>query len=213
MKLKDDDEVINAFIEEKNNLFLVTDTGYALSFASEEVPLVGVKAAGVKGIKLKDDLLASINNFDYNKDEYVTVVTDKGTAKRVRLSEFDLSTRARRGLLILREVKTNPYKVLKTFITESKNYLGIKNNEVSTLKLTEVPINDRHSIGSLISKQPLVDSFIVANLTKATKEEAKLIETEEIELIEKKEEIIPKKDKISLKEIDDRLMTIDDFLN
>ena len=213
MKLKDDDEVINAFIEEKNNLFLVTDTGYALSFASEEVPLVGVKAAGVKGIKLKDDLLASINNFDYNKDEYVTVVTDKGTAKRVRLSEFDLSTRARRGLLILREVKTNPYKVLKTFITESKNYLGIKNNEVSTLKLTEVPINDRHSIGSLISKQPLVDSFIAANLTKATKEEAKLIETEEIELIEKKEEIIPKKDKISLKEIDDRLMTIDDFLN
>ena len=213
MKLKDDDEVINAFIEEKNNLFLVTDTGYALSFASEEVPLVGVKAAGVKGIKLKDDLLASINNFDYNKDEYVTVVTDKGTAKRVRLSEFDLSTRARRGLLILREVKTNPYKVLKTFITESKNYLGIKNNEVSTLKLTEVPINDRHSIGSLISKQPLVDSFIVANLTKATKEETKLIETEEIELIEKKEEIIPKKDKISLKEIDDRLMTIDDFLN
>ena len=213
MKLKDDDQVINAFVEDKPNLFLVTDTGYALSFASEEVPLVGVKAAGVKGIKLKDDILVSINNFDYNKDEYISVVTDKSTAKRVRLTEFELSTRARRGLLIIREVKTNPYKILKTFITDTKNHLGIKNSEITTLKLTELPINDRHSIGSLISKHALTDSFIVATLTKATKEEATLLETEDISVSEKKEEIIPKKDKISLKEIDDRLMTIDDFLN
>ena len=213
MKLKDDDQVINAFVEDKPNLFLVTDTGYALSFASEEVPLVGVKASGVKGIKLKDDILVSINNFDYNKDEYISVVTDKGTAKRVRLNEFELSTRSRRGLLIIREVKTNPYKVLKTFITDTKNHLGIKNSEITILKLTELPINDRHSIGSLISKHVLIDSFIVATLTKATKEETTLIETENISVSDKKGEVIPKKDKISLKEIDDRLMTIDDFLN
>lgn len=214
MKLKDDDQVISAFVEDKPYLFLVTDSGYALSFNSEEVPLVGVKASGVKGIKLKDDYLVSVNNFDYKQDEYITVVTDKGTAKRVRLNEFELSTRARRGLLIVREVKTNPYKVLKTFITDVREHIGLKNEDIKVMKLTELPIADRHSTGSLISKQPLTDSFIVASLTKATKEEATLVKDEEVEVLDeiKEEPVVPKKDKISLKEIDDCLMTIDDFL-
>lgn len=215
MKLKDNDQVITAFVEDKPYVFLVTDSGYGLSFASDEIPLVGVKAAGVKGMKLKDDYLVSVNNFDYNKDEYITVITDKGTAKRVRLNEFDVSTRARRGLLIIREVKTNPYKVLKTFITDVKEYLGIKNGEIITMKLTELPIADRHSTGSLISKHQLTDSFIVATLTRATKEETPLVQNKEVEILEEKieEKPIPKKERISLKEIDDRLMTIDDFLN
>lgn len=213
MKLKDDDQVIAAFIETKPNLFLVTDSGYALSFKAEEVPLVGVKAAGVKGIKLKDDYLVSINNFDFTQDEYITVITDKGTAKRVRLNEFELSTRARRGLLIIREVKTNPYQVLKTFVADVKEFIGIKNEDIKTLKLTELPIADRHSIGSLISKKTLQDAFLVATLTPASLEETASREETVGNIEEDKVTEPAKKDRISLKEIDDRLMTIDDFLN
>lgn len=213
MKLKDDDQVIAAFIETKPNLFLVTDSGYALSFKAEEVPLVGVKAAGVKGIKLKDDYLVSINNFDFTQDEYITVITDKGTAKRVRLNEFELSTRARRGLLIIREVKTNPYQVLKTFVADVKEFIGIKNEDIKTLKLTELPIADRHSIGSLISKKTLQDAFLVATLTPASLEETTSREETVGNIEEEKVNEPSKKDRISLKEIDDRLMTIDDFLN
>ena len=41
-----------------------------------------------------------------------------------------------------------------------------------------------------------------------------MIDTEEVEEKQVKEEVkTPKKDQISLQEIDDRLMTIDDFLN
>ena len=211
MNLKDDDQVIAAFIEDKPNLFLVTDSGYGLAFPAEEVPIVGVKAAGVKGMKLKDDYLVSANIFGFNQDEYITVITDKGTAKRVRLNEFELLSRARRGLQIVREVKTNPYKVLKTFVVDNKEFIGIKNGDIKTMKLTELPIADRYSTGSLISKHPLTDSFIVANLTKATKEEAVLIKVEDVEILD--EQPAPKKERVSLKEIDDRLMTIDDFLN
>ncbi|MBO5120466.1 MAG: DNA topoisomerase IV subunit A [Bacilli bacterium] len=212
MNLKDDDQVIAAFVEDKPNLFLVTDSGYGLAFPSEEVPIVGVKAAGVKGMKLKDDYLVSANMFDFNQDEYITVITDKGTAKRVRLNEFELLSRARRGLQIVREVKTNPYKVLKTFVVDNKEFIGIKNDDIKTMKLTELPIADRYSTGSLISKHQLTDAFIVANLTKATQEELPLVEVEEIEVLD--EAPTPsKKDRVSLKEIDDRLMTIDDFLN
>lgn len=205
MKLKDDDKVIDAFLEKKNTVFLTTNSGYGLSFKTSDIPVVGVKASGVKSMKLKDDKIVSINNFDYNKSEFISIITDKGTGKRVRLNEFPLSSRALRGLLVLREVKTNPYKVLKTFIIDNKKHIGIKNGDINVLKVTELPILDRYSTGSQISKKELEDAFVISELEK--KEENVLSEKEETE------EAIPKREKISLKEIDDRLMTIDDFLN
>lgn len=205
MKLKDDDKVIDAFLEKENTVFLTTNSGYGLSFKTSDIPVVGVKASGVKSMKLKDDKIVSINNFDYNKSEFISIITDKGTGKRVRLNEFSLSSRALRGLLVLREVKTNPYKVLKTFIIDNKKHIGIKNGDINVLKVTELPILDRYSTGSQISKKELEDAFVISELEK--KEENVLSEKEETE------EAIPKREKISLKEIDDRLMTIDDFLN
>ena len=215
MKLKDGDEVIAAFVEKDKYLFTVTDSGYGLSFDVEEVPIVGVKAAGVKAMKMKDDFLVSVNNFDYSKEEFISILTDKGTGKRVRLTEFEVSTRARRGLLLIREVKTNPYKILKTFIIDPKNYIGIKNPDIINLKLTELSIADRHSTGSLISKKQIIDAFVVASLERQQQENlaASPIVEEEPEIIEVLEEKEPpKKERVSLKEIDDRLMTIDDFL-
>lgn len=209
MKLKDDDLVIDAFVQKKDTLFVTTDSGYGLNFLTEEVPVVGVKAAGVKAMKLKDDHLVSINQYSPTEAEYISIITDKGTGKRVHLSEFELSTRARRGLLVLREVKSNPYHVIKTFITDSKNYIGIKNGEINTIKLTELNILDRYSTGGQIAKGELVDSFLIATLQRRET----LLEEESTPMVaEKEEEIIPKKEKVSLKEIDDRLMTIDDFL-
>ncbi len=216
MKLKDNDYVIASFLETSSYLFLTTDSGYGLSFKTEEVPVVGVKASGVKGIKLKDDNLVSVNQYDPEKDEFISIITEKGTGKRVRLSDFDVSSRTRRGLQVIREVKTNPYKILKTFITDSRNYIGLKNSDINKYKLTELPISDRHSTGSQITKHNITDAYLDAVLVRNNKEQINLISEEEVsvkeEVEEIKEEIKPKKERLSLKEIDDRLMTIDDFL-
>ena len=79
-----------------------------------------------------------------------------------------------------------------------------------------MPISDRYSTGKELTKHQLTDAFLVANLEKGTKEQVELLEPAEVEVEEikeeKKEEPLPKKERISLKEIDDRLMTIDDFL-
>ncbi len=212
MKLKDNDYVIASFLETSPYLFLTTDSGYGLSFKTEEVPVVGVKASGVKGIKLKDDNLVSVNQYAPEKDEFISIITEKGTGKRVRLSDFEVSTRTRRGLQVIREVKTNPYKILKTFITDSKNYIGLKNSDINKYKLTELPISDRHSTGSQITKHNITDAYLDAVLVRNNKEQINLISEEDVNIKKEAEEIKPKKERISLKEIDDRLMTIDDFL-
>lgn len=168
-------------------------------------------------MKLKDDYLVAANNFSYNSHEYISIITTRGTGKRVRLNEFELSTRTRRGIQVLREVKSNPYVVLTTFIEDSKNYIGLKNGDINTIKLTELPIADRYSTGSQISKHELTAAFIITTLTRAAKEQTKIVEEKETEKEKQTPQIeekkIPKKEKISLQEIDDRLMTIDDFLN
>ena len=217
MRLKENDQLISVLPEKYDTIFLTTNTGYGLSFKTEEIPIIGSKAAGVKAMMLKDDYIVSGNNFSYQAQEFLSVITPNGTGKRIRLQEFELSTRTRRGIQVIREVKSNPYYILKTFIEDAKNYIGLKNQDINTIKLTELPIADRHSIGSQISKHEIQDAFVIASLERKEEEQSQIEsltndEPKIIKVIEEEKEI-PKKEKIDLKAIDDRLMTIDDFLN
>ncbi len=202
MKLKEQDRLVSAFVAHFPECFIATKKGYGLWFDRSEIPIVGLKASGVKGIQLKEDEVVSLSNFDLENCEYVTVVTDKGTGKRVKMTEFEKSSRARRGLLLLREVKTNPYRVVRAFATDSKTHIGLKGPEITLHKVTELPIADRYSVGSAISKQQIDDVFEVQSLQKIEE----MVKQDHSSHQEKKEPI-------SLKEIDDPLMTIDDFLN
>lgn len=203
MKLKSGDEVINAFLVNYSDIFIATYNCYSLWFDIGEVPTSGIKSSGVKAINLKDDYVVSSTCFD-KKLEYVTVFTTNNTAKRVRLSEFEKSSRARRGLLLLREVKTNPYKILKVFINENKGYFGIKHEDLSIeqIKNTEISISDRYKTGSGISKQNVIDAYIIKDLETYNEE---VFEEEKVEI--KKEN-----HQISLLEIDEQLKEIDEFL-
>ena len=125
MKLKENDLVIKAELDNYNDIMISTNECYSLWFDVNEVPLSGIKSSGVKAISLKNDYVVSMNIFNY-KLEYVSIFTNKETAKRVKLLEFEKSTRARRGLLILREIKTNPHKIIKVFIIDQKSYFGFK---------------------------------------------------------------------------------------
>ena len=200
IKLRDDDLVTNVSYEAYPNVLITTNTGYSLIFNINEVPVTGIKSSGVKSIKLKDDYVVSGLLFD-DSYENIAILTDKGTGKRLRISDIERSVRARRGTLVLREVKTNPHRVLKVFKLKNKELLGIKNNnDIDILKATELPIMDKLSTGSSITKS-ISDAFIVKGIENSSIYEVEIIE---------KEPII--KEKISLEEIDNKILTIDDFL-
>ncbi|MDD6879014.1 MAG: DNA topoisomerase IV subunit A [bacterium] len=202
MKLKDNDEMINAVLTRYNDIFIGTNRGYGLWFDSSDIPTVGLRTSGVKSINLKDDYVVGISNFNRERDEFVLIITDKGNAKRVKVSEFEKTSRGKRGLLMLKEIKSNPHKLVSSFVVSSKDYVGIKQSEITYLKSTEFSIMDRYSTGSSIIKGNIREAFIKANL-----EDKKRIN----EKVELKKEIVSTKP--SLKEIDDRLMTIDDFID
>ena len=193
MKLKDTDEVVNVCIT-KPNVLIVTKTGYYLNYMASEIPLSGPKAAGVKGINLKDDNV--ISGICYSeKDEYIDIFTNQKTAKRVKLSELNMLSRAKRGTTLIKKVKSTNYEIIKAFSTSTKDIIGIKSkDDIYLVKNSDIPIMDKESTGSVILKQIISDVFI--------SQELDIIKDEDIELpkIKKEEEKIQE-------------LTIDDFLN
>ena len=193
MKLKDTDEVVNVCIT-KPNVLIVTKTGYYLNYMASEIPLSGPKAAGVKGINLKDDTV--ISGICYSeKDEYIDIFTNQKTAKRVKLSELNMLSRAKRGTTLIKKVKSTNYEIIKAFSTSTKDIIGIKSkDDIYLVKNSDIPIMDKESTGSVILKQTISDVFI--------SQELDIIKDEDIELpkVKKEEEKIQE-------------LTIDDFLN
>ena len=198
IKLKDNDYVTNISYMTYNNVIITTENGYSLIFDISEVPITGVKSSGVKSINLKDDYVT--NGIIFNEsNEFLSVITNKGTGKRVRLHDLEKCVRARRGTMVIREVKTNPHKIVKTLIINSKDLLLIKTkNDIKKIKNTELPIMDRYSTGSAISKE-IIDVGVVKKLEN---------KDNMFEII--KEDI--KENEVSLEEVDNKILTIDDFL-
>lgn len=206
IKLKDNDEVINVSDEAYNEVFIATKKGYGLWYDKSEIPTIGLKTAGVKSINLKDDEVVSANLFD-DSFEYVTVITAKGLSKRIKLTEFEKTTRAKRGLLIIREVKSNPQEIISAFVSDVKHNIVIKTiNKDIKLKLSEIPIMDRYSVGSTLTKSKVQVVYQPTELIK--KEDKPAVVSKPVTKEESKE-----KKEVSLKEIDDKFMTIDDFLD
>lgn len=195
MKLKGEDEMIGVFEEKASNLMVITRKGYSLVYDINEVPSTGLKSSGVKSINLKDDQV--IKTLNFSEDNYITVFTDKNTGKRIKLTEFNPLSRAKRGVQLIREVKTNPHYIIDAFITDQKEFNFMNGYEVKTIKMSELPITDRYSTGSTISKMVIDKVFIEPQLNN------------EVELEEEIEEPV----KITKESLDARLMTIDDFLD
>ena len=195
MKLKDKDKVVSVTESNGSEVFITTKNGYGLRYKTDEISIVGIKASGVKAINLKNDEV--VNGILFDNTDYITIITANGTGKRVKMTEFEQSTRARRGVLLVRDVKTNPYHILNTFINVKK--IGILTTDINYMKVTELPIVDRYSTGTVINKKGIVDCFEEVTLTKEEKENPNIIEEEIIE--------------ISLDDVDEKILTIDDFLD
>lgn len=111
-KLKNvDDYVVTVAPIQLEDVILVTYNGYALRFSINDVPVVGSKAAGVKAMNLKDsDHIVSA--FIANTTS-LYLLTHRGSLKRMAIDVIPTTSRANRGLQVLRELKFKPHRVFK----------------------------------------------------------------------------------------------------
>lgn len=119
-KLKnDEDRIVTVHSIALDDVMLVTLNGYALRFNIEEVPVVGAKAAGVKAINLKDGDLVQVAFVANTESMYL--LTQRGSLKRMALEVIPVTSRAKRGLQVLRELKSKPHRVFVAGPVHSSN--------------------------------------------------------------------------------------------
>ena len=207
MKLKDGDELVSV-VKDNGRAIFVTETGYYLNIDSEEIPLVGAKASGVKGINIKDDIVVTCMSPE-SYDEYITVFTNKNTSKRIKISELDQMSRAKKGSTLIKKVKSTNYKVTNAISVNNRDVVSLKTDgEFKEIKTTELPIMDLSSTGSSICKTPIEESFKVAELVERKIElNQGTTPKKEVEKTEEPEMELP-----ALKE-ETQEMTIDDFID
>lgn len=166
-KLKDETDQIVAVAPIKlDDVLLISQNGYALRFNIEEVPVVGAKAAGVKAMNLKeDDILQSA--FICNTSSFY-LLTQRGSLKRVSIEEIPATSRAKRGLQVLRELKNKPHRVFLAGAVAEQGFVGdlfsteVDGNDQTLLvqsnkgtiyesRLQDLNLSERTSNGSFIS--------------------------------------------------------------
>ena len=167
IKLKENDELVTVEkCNDKSDVIMVSKVGYYVKYNLSEVPVLGAKASGVKGINLKDDELASLTVIN-ETSEYLNIITNNKTAKRVKLADLSTMSRAKKGSLIMKKVKSQNYFIIDAFTSESRDQICLKSDsEIREIKNSDIPIMDTLSTGSIISKYMVEKVFIKASLIK-----------------------------------------------
>ena len=82
----------------------------------------------------------------------VGILTQRGAFKRMALSEVGQMSRARRGLLVLRELKRDPHRIVAMMQVDDNTRLDVLTDADKVITLTPVnhPTGDRYSNGSFV---------------------------------------------------------------
>ena len=151
VKMKGNDELVSVNLM-KDKTLLVTNNNYYLLFETAQIPEVGPKASGVKAMNLSDSNIISSMQIN-DSDEYINVFTNQNTAKRVKINEFIMLTRNKKGKEILKKNKTKDYKVISAYPSNSKTINVVKFiDDIGEIKNSDIPIMDINSFGSNYTK-------------------------------------------------------------
>ncbi|KXH81721.1 DNA topoisomerase IV subunit A [Sporosarcina sp. HYO08] len=156
MNIKKEDRMVDAkLVKGEEDVILISHQAYAVRFPLTEIGDTGVRTAGVRGIQLKDgDTLASM---EIVEDESLSllIATQRGNVKRMNLKELESGTRAKRGLTVLKELKTNPYRIIGTeMVTPNDIVVLLTDEEVKVpIAAGSLRLVDRTSNGSAMTNE------------------------------------------------------------
>ncbi len=147
--------------DKNQSLLAISRDGYAVRFDVADVPVTGIRTAGVRAINLKDDdVMADLALV--TDGQRIATITQRGAFKEMPLNEIAVGARSRRGELVLHRLKRNPHQIAD-FLAYDADFAG--NFEVITDRpmFQDIAVNDHH-LGSVKSN----GTFVIDNDTQGT---------------------------------------------
>ena len=155
MNLKKDDQLLQVALTDTNQAIVLTSSlGYVSLYSEDEISILGLKAAGIKAMNLKDDYLVAMNTFDPLHSYSYVLISDQPGIKRMRISDIPSCNRATKGTSIFKSPKTNPIHALDAFVLDTQDQLMIESEQ----KKENLYIKD-YSLSQIGQKPSVIQSM------------------------------------------------------
>ena len=130
MNLKKDDQLLQVALTDTNQAIVLTSSlGYVSLYSEDEISILGLKAAGIKAMNLKDDYLVAMNTFNPLHSYSYVLISDQPGIKRMRISDIPSCNRATKGTSIFKSPKMNPIHALDAFVLDTQDQLIIESEQ------------------------------------------------------------------------------------
>ncbi|MCD8795903.1 DNA topoisomerase IV subunit A [Mammaliicoccus sciuri] len=151
IKLKGDDEVVSVLkIVNDELITVITEKGMSLTYDTDELSDIGLKAAGVKSINLKDNDKVVMTDKLPN-DQSVFIVTDRGSVKRMKAEQFVPAKRSQRGLMILKELKSKAHRIVfARTVSEDETCVIISEKDQFKVNTKDFNFSERYTNGRFV---------------------------------------------------------------
>ncbi|WP_125119400.1 DNA topoisomerase IV subunit A [Intestinibaculum porci] len=233
MNLKDQDELIDVQLSDGHKgLVLTSKAGYCALYSESEVSILGIKAGGIKGLRLNNDTLAFMRVFDPLKVESLMIFSHPSGIKRLHLSDIPATKRGNKGVLIYKAPKTKQTSIINGFVMDTNDTLDLYGGqEMLTITAKDynfMPLSSRMGTikdfkdtdisyiydARMLIAEPHAEETGDMKVDLEVKAEPSLFDEEEVETIEpvKKKEVKKKKEKTKFEPISfDDLLKDDNF--
>lgn len=165
LTLKDNDELINVLTTDgRQNILIGTHLGYAVTFNEKDVRAMGRSAAGVRGIKLRENDYV-VGAEVLQPDDEVLVISEKGYGKRTAANEYPVKGRGGKGIKTANITEKNGPLAGVTVVKGNEDIMAITDAGVMIrFQLSDVSQTGRSTLGVRLIK--VDDDAKVASLTK-----------------------------------------------
>ncbi|MEK6843930.1 MAG: DNA gyrase subunit A [Nanoarchaeota archaeon] len=137
LPLDGSDEIINVgYVEDHQEVLLVTKKGQAIRFNSDHVRPMGRSSYGVKGVDLgKTDAVVSLMEIPKDGKTTVLTITEHGYGKRSDLEDYRITARAGKGVINLKTTdKTG--NIISSVSVNDKDSIIITTTQGMTIRVT-----------------------------------------------------------------------------
>lgn len=159
MKLSKDDELVSVDYNQLDNIVAISKHGYVLRFDTEELPVYGLTAGGVKSMALAEGDEVAVAFYAKESDDFY-FLTSRGHIIKDTVLELPKYARNRRGIILVERIKTSPHFIISASrVSKTQIKEDVKVRILSTKEALITTVSDLKYVANKYGKKMVEDGY------------------------------------------------------